>query len=154
MTHPPGDIADMHAALYSECGLPALGLTMSDTLVWRDFLSAMAPLAGTERGPLTVADIRAVIRLMRRQRDRNGIPWSLRPSRILRDPETFRDIVLETRQTRRQPVQQPPAIQRLPGGGQRILDQPAAQAEQETIRVETLAALRELRAKLGHSTEP
>ena len=113
-----------HSALHRLCGYPALAATMADLIAWHTFLTEMKPLAETEDGPFTVADLTAVLALMAKQK-RDGIGWSMRPSKIIRDPEPFRDLVLEARRelaTTKRRRNPPPLIQRLPNGTTRRLD--------------------------------
>lgn len=105
MTAHEEQIRRYHAALHRLCGLPALSPTISDLMAWHDFLAQMKPLDDTEGGPFTIADLTAVLSLMAKQK-REGIPWSMRPTLILRDPERFRDMVLESRRRLRK---RPPA---------------------------------------------
>lgn len=103
MTHSPDEIRGMHRALHVACGLPALSPGYTDLAHWRDFLAVLAPLAeDTEEGRLTVSDIQDVVGEMKRQNKAGQAKWSLRPSKLLRDPELFRDLVLFARERRRQ----------------------------------------------------
>lgn len=102
MTITPDLIASFHKALHVGCGLPALRPSMSDISAWRDFLREMEPLEDEEAGgPLDHRDIAEVCAEMKRQRDKGEAAWSLRPVKILRDPEMFRDLVLMARKRRR-----------------------------------------------------
>ena len=94
-------ITAFHRALHEACGLPAIRPSVSDQRVWWDFLQELAPLADDESGPFTETDILPVIRRMQWECREGKASWSLRPSHILRNPETFRDLVLMTRQQRR-----------------------------------------------------
>ena len=102
-------IRSLHRTLHAACGLPAISPSASDQQAWWAFLREMTPLDEPEAGgPLTTEDIQAVIGEMRRQNNAGEAKWSLRPSRILRDPEGIRDLVLITRAKRRARPQQPP----------------------------------------------
>ena len=102
MTHNADEIRGMHRALHVACGLPPLSPGYTDLAHWRDFLAVLAPLAeDTEEGRLSVQDIQDVVGDMKRQ-NKAGAKWSLRPSKLLRDPEQFRDLVLFARERRRQ----------------------------------------------------
>lgn len=100
MTHSVEEIAAFHTALYEACGHEPMRMSMSDDRIWWDFLKAHEPLEDTTGGPLTKVDILAVVREMERQK-KQGAGWSLRPITILRDPERFRDMVLESRRVHR-----------------------------------------------------
>ena len=95
-------VAEFHKALHSACGLPALRPSIGDERAWWDFLHEMAPLSEDESGPFSVADIDGAVRMMRREKNDGKAGWALRPSTILRNPETFRDMVLLFRTSRRE----------------------------------------------------
>lgn len=90
-------VASFHKALHLACNLPALRPSMSDERAWWDFMQEMEPLADDPDGELRVGDISAVVRRMIWEVREGKASWSLRPSHILRNPETFRDLVLITR---------------------------------------------------------
>jgi hypothetical protein len=94
-------VAQFHKALHMACGLPALPPSMGDERAWWEFLQEMAPLSEDESGPFSIADIEGAIREMRRERNDGKAGWALRPSTILRNPESFRDMVLLFRTNRR-----------------------------------------------------
>lgn len=95
-------IAEFHKVLHTACGLPALRPSVGDERAWWDFLHEMAPLEEDESGPLSSVDIEGAIREMRREKNDGKAGWALRPSTILRNPETFRDMVLLFRTSRRE----------------------------------------------------
>jgi hypothetical protein len=98
MTHTAEEIPALHRRLHEHCGKPALAPTYSDLDRWRVFLHEMEPLldAGDLSGRFDVADLNAV--MIRREAERKqGIGWGRMPSRILAEPEKFRDMVLEER---------------------------------------------------------
>jgi hypothetical protein len=95
-------VASFHKALHIACGLPALPPSMGDERAWWEFLQEMAPLSEDESGPFSIADIEGAIREMRRERNDGKAGWALRPSTILRNPESFRDMVLLFRTNRRE----------------------------------------------------
>lgn len=99
------NIPSLHKTLCLALGLPVLRLSISGESQWYWFVRETC-LDSTPGGPLTCEDIQNVIALMRKQKT-VGTGWSLRYSRIMRDPETFRDLVLETR---RQPRPRPPVV--------------------------------------------
>ncbi len=95
-------ITGFHRALNIACGLMALRPTQTDLRAWWDFLREMEPLDDPEAGgPFNVGDIQDVIGEMRRQNKAQQANWSLRPQKILRDPESFRDLILIARSRRR-----------------------------------------------------
>jgi hypothetical protein len=67
---------------------------------WRDFLFVMDSLKESSGGAFVGKDLVAVVAFMRKQ-NRDGANWSLRFAKIMGDPETFRDLVLQTRQVDR-----------------------------------------------------
>lgn len=68
---------------------------------WRDFLAVMDPLKETNGGDFTKDDLARVVALMREQ-NRKGGNWSLRFSKIMANPEAFRDLALELRAKKRE----------------------------------------------------
>lgn len=123
MTPQEENVRKLHAALHRLCGLPALSATITDLIIWADFLREMKPLEETEGGPFTLADLTAVLSMMAKQK-RDGVGWSMRPSKILQHPEQFRDLVLRCRADLklRKVRLIPPPIQRLPNGITRQLE--------------------------------
>ena len=97
-------ISGFHRALNEACNLPALRMSMSDERAWWDFLREMEPLVDHPMGAFNTTDIVQVIRRMQWECREGKASWSLRPSHILRNPETFRDLVLITRQRRGEKV--------------------------------------------------
>lgn len=122
----PDTVRGFHRALHVACGLPALSPSPGDQHAWWDFLREMEPLDDPEAGgPLTVADIQDVLGEMKRQNKAGQAHWSLRPSKILREPEAFRDLVLMARKRRRQrptPAPTRTAEQVLPDGTRRQVE--------------------------------
>jgi hypothetical protein len=99
----PEIVRGFHRALNVACGLAPISPSMGDQRVWWDFLAEMEPLEEPEiGGPLTIQDIQDVIGEMRRQNKSQQANWSLRPAKILRNPEDFRDMVLMARKRRQQ----------------------------------------------------
>lgn len=125
-------VEQLHCALCGALGIPAWKLGPSDYTTWQGFLFVMKTLDETEGGPLTPRDVINVVNLMRKQQ-REGVPWSLRHGKILRDPETFRDLVFETRR----PVRPRPAVQTesrsTPGGNVMVETDPAAASDPQEI---------------------
>ena len=140
----PEIIRGFHRALNVACGLAPISPSMGDQRVWWDFLAEMEPLEEPEiGGPLTIQDIQDVIGEMKRQNKSQQANWSLRPAKILRNPEDFRDMVLMARK-RRQQRPRPPATQIIeqvtPGGSRRQVEVPV---ESEALSVtEALDILR------------
>jgi hypothetical protein len=101
MTTTPEIVRGFHRALHVACGLAPLSPSANDNRVWWEFLLEMAALEEPEiGGPLTVQDIQDVVGEMRRQNKAQQANWSIRPSKILRNPEDFRDMVLMARKRR------------------------------------------------------
>lgn len=154
MTHTPDEIRGLHRALHVACGLPALSPSMGDTHAWWDFLRELAPLADSPDagGPVTVADIQAAVGEMKRQNKANEARWSLRPGKILREPEAFRDLILIVR-SRRRADSRPRRpefveVERRDGDIRRRVEVPADQIT-ETQRADFLAACQKLRQKIS-----
>ncbi len=110
---------------------------------WRDFLAVMAPLKQSEGGEFTKADLVAVVALMREQNKSRGGNWSLRFAKIMRDPETFRDLVLEIRAKKR--TRPRPALQQ----SSRVVAGVADPGGSITIATETDPAAETLPAPVG-----
>lgn len=89
-------ILKLHKVMLMELRIPYFAPSMADAQSWDAFLFVMKSLEETPGGPLTPVDVRAVIRWMRSQNEK-GAKWALRLSKIMRDPENFRDLVLERR---------------------------------------------------------
>lgn len=111
--HTDQEITELHRRLYELCGKPALRPTYNDITAWQRFLFEMRPLedAGDLAGRFEVRDLVAV--MIRRDRERaKGAGWSIWPSKILQEPDKFRDMVLEERATARRsrPRPQPKRI--------------------------------------------
>jgi len=122
-------IRALHSALYLACGLPALAPSMGDNHAWWDFLREMEPLDDPHAGgPLTPEDIAPTIDEMRRANKSGQAQWSLRPGKILRSPEAFRDLVLIARKKRqaRPPRPQSQLIEQICGGIHREVEVPTA----------------------------
>ena len=100
MTFSADQIISFHRALHEACGLPALRMSMNDERAWWDFLREMEPLVDHPMGTFSTTDIVQVISRMQWECREGKASWALRPSHILRNPETFRDLVLITRQKR------------------------------------------------------
>lgn len=96
-------IEEFHRTLHQECGLDALRLTHNDQRAWFDFLREMEPLEDHPLGPFCVEDIRGAVGEMHYQKREGKASWAIRPSTILRNPDSFRDLVLEARKRRKQP---------------------------------------------------
>lgn len=137
----------LHRCLHRACGLPSLRPSMSDIQSWRDFLREMEPLEDEEAGgPLTERDIIEVVGEMARQNQKGQTGWSLRPVKILRDPEAFRDLVLLARK-RRSARPRPPATrieEQRHGTTRRLVEVP-----NETEAITPGEALAALHAAMG-----
>lgn len=103
----PKDIVELHQTLLRALGVDYFPPGMSEMNAWRDFLFVMQPLTLSEGGAFTKADLASAIRLMREDNKRGSSNWSLRFSKIMREPESFRDIVLIARKglRKRPPVE-------------------------------------------------
>lgn len=141
------EIRGMHRALHVACGLPALAPSPNDLRTWWEFLREMAPLDDPAAGgPLTVADIQSVVGEMKRQNKAGQAQWSLRPSKMLRDPEAFRDLVLISRAARRRrpPVPATEWVEQRVGDVRRTVERERPDATTD-VRAEMLRTFRELK---------
>lgn len=130
------------AVLYTACGLQPIELRPMDAghiTMWWTFIQAMRPLENTPGGPLTPADVKAVIKMMRAQNRAGKASWALRPVKLLRDPELFLDLVLQCRKpTRSRPA--PVTESRQVGNGSTMveidpaMDVPAAEDFRRQMR--------------------
>ena len=100
ITAPP-EILEFHRALLDALGVDYFSPGLSDINAWRDFLFFLDSLKDSAGGPLTAKDIAAAVRVMRQENRDKRAGWSLRYFRILREPESFRDLVLQSRKTNR-----------------------------------------------------
>lgn len=127
MKYTADQVRDFHKTLHRLCGHAQIAPTDLDLRNWETFLRELEPLNDTPEGGFTVSDLTGVISFMAEQK-RNGIGWSMRPSTILRDPEKFRDLVLEVRgkmKLKKRWADRPqstPIHQKLPNGTRRITD--------------------------------
>jgi hypothetical protein len=143
-------IRSFHKALYTACGMPALSPSMNDVMRWRDFLAELAPLAEDPEagGPVSVADIQAVVAEMRRMNRERQAMWSLRPSKILSEPEAFRDLILITRSKRRaNRPRQPSTVETTQQVGN-ITRQVELPAEEADTRADFFNACKDLRSRM------
>lgn len=140
----PQHIVDLHRALLATLRVDYFAPGMQDMNNWRDFLFVMEPLKDSAGGELTIKDIGAAVALMRKQ-NRAGSNWSLRFTRIMRDPESFRDLVLQSRRVDRprQPVQRG---SRTDATGAQIATErdPAAEDDARPVSAETQRFMKEL----------
>lgn len=93
----PTDIVEMHRTLLAALNVDYFPPGMREMNDWRDWLSVMAPLKDSTGGAFTKDDLTAAVRLMRDQNRSKEANWSLRFSKIMREPESFRDLVLMAR---------------------------------------------------------
>jgi hypothetical protein len=147
-------IFQFHRTLHKLCGLAEIPPTTTDCRTWEDFLREMEPLNATEQGGFSVSDLTAVLAHMKEQK-RAGIPWSMRPSTILRDPEKFRDLVLEVRSKMslknrwdKRPAPQP-IHQYLANGTNRITDELGPDGDAVSVGDEAATTFADMRRKAG-----
>jgi hypothetical protein len=93
----PSEIVELHRTLLAALNVDYFPPGMAEMNNWRDFLFVMQPLSESEGGAFTKADLAPVIRMMREDNKRGSSNWSLRFSKIMREPESFRDLVLIAR---------------------------------------------------------
>jgi len=96
----PPEIVAWHRLLLNALRVDYFAPGLLEMNHWRDFLSVLKSLDETPGGPLAGKDVVKVVELMRKQ-NKTGSNWSLRFSRIMGAPETFRDLVLQTRRVDR-----------------------------------------------------
>lgn len=148
----PPYIVDWHRDLLDALRVSFFRPGLQEMNAWRDFLAVMAPLKETDGGEFTKADLVAVVALMREQNKSRGGNWSLRFAKIMRDPETFRDLVLEIRAKRK--VRPRAAIVRssLTVAGVTIATEtdPAADAAPQPIGEPVKEQMRKFREQMRH----
>ena len=142
-------ILALHRALCAAIGNPEFKLTMSDERAWSDFLGVISSLDETSGGPLTPRDMKLVIERMRTQVASGKAGWSLRYTKILRDPETFRDLVLEVRKKFRPRAAIERVTRTLPDGAN-VIDErdPAAEADATNIRAAAKTEMARFKAQM------
>jgi hypothetical protein len=118
----PPEIDYLHRALLAALRVDHFRPGMGDVNAWRDFLFVLDSLKDSDGGELTPRDVHAAVDLMRQQNKAGESKWSLRFSKILREPESFRDLVLISRKR----IRPRPAIQtvsRKTGDGANVMDE-------------------------------
>jgi hypothetical protein len=98
----PAPIPEFHRVLLDALAVDYFQPGLADINAWRDFLYFLETLNDSAGGPLTARDIAAAVRLMRQENRDRRASWSLRFARILREPESFRDLVLQARKQKRE----------------------------------------------------
>jgi hypothetical protein len=93
----PQEIVELHRALLAALRVDYFPPGMMEMNNWRDFLFVMEPLKDSTGGAFTAKDIAPAVALMRQQNKTQSSNWSLRFAKIMRDPESFRDLVLISR---------------------------------------------------------
>lgn len=103
----PPEIIELHRELLRALRVDYFPPGMIEMNGWRDFVFVMKPLDESEGGAFTKADLAPVIRMMRGDNQRGASNWSLRFAKIMRDPESFRDLVLISRKAvrKRPPIE-------------------------------------------------
>ncbi len=126
----PPEIETLHRALLAALRVDYFPPGMGDLNAWHDFLFVLKSLDDSAGGCLTRRDLHAVVARMREQNRAGEAKWSLRFSKILRDPEAFRDLVLETRRQKRprRPVEIV-SVQTADGAQVQVERDPAAEAD-------------------------
>lgn len=130
----PPDITELHRTLLAALNVDYFPPGMREMNDWRDWLSVMAPLKDSTGGAFTKEDLTAAVRLMREQNRSKEANWSLRFSKIMREPESFRDIVLMARKAvrKRPPVEQ---TQRTDATGANIAIERDPAAERDPVAI-------------------
>lgn len=148
MTIPP-EIEALHRALLSALRVDYFPPGMGDLNAWRDFLFVLQSLEGSVGGCLTSHDIRAAVNLMREQNREGKAKWALRFAKVLREPESFRDLVLETRRLKRP---RPPVERSSRRAGDITLEterDPATEAEPQPISRPVAEQYAEFKKRMG-----
>lgn len=96
-------ILALHRVVLEELRLPYFSPSMNDLRMWEDFLRELKALEETPGGPLCPADVRAVLRGMWKANVAGQARYAMRLTSIMREPERFRDLVLESRRVFRKP---------------------------------------------------
>jgi len=146
-------IIEFHRTLHECCGMPALRMTFNDQRLWHDFLIEMAPLEDHPDGPLSIEDIKAVIREQKWQCRQGKASWSLRPGATLQNAIAFRDLLLQVR-AQRKPLRRPESP--VEANSQHSESQPDAseQPKESPISGEEFSeSIRRMKAKLRGGAE-
>lgn len=146
---PPPEIAEFHRALLAALQVDFFPPGMGDVNAWREFLFALDTLKDSAGGALTAHDIGAAVRLMRQQNKNGKAGWSLRFGKIMKEPEDFRDLVLEARR----PVRPRAAIEQTSrvdatGAAVMIERDPATENAAEHAGTAAAKQLREFRERM------
>jgi hypothetical protein len=146
---PPPEIAEFHRALLVALGVDYFPPGMADVNAWREFLFLLDTLKDSAGGPLTARDIHAVVALMRQQNRDRKAGWSLRFGKIMREPEAFRDLVLEARKVKRPraPIETVTRVDAT-GAALQVERDPALESEATTAGAAAAAQLREFRNRM------
>ena len=130
----PKDIIELHSSLLAALGVDYFPPGMADMNAWRDFLFVMQPLADSAGGAMTKADLPRAVDLMRQQNKSGDARWSLRFSKIMREPEAFRDLVLIARKKQRpRPPIETASRTDASGAAIQVERNPAAESEPQPI---------------------
>lgn len=98
---------ELHNSIVSALQVAYFKPSMSDATKLQAFLFEInQSLDELNGGPLKPADVTRVISWMRSENTAGRANWALRYSKILNEPENFRDLVLERRRKLRKPVPQ------------------------------------------------
>jgi hypothetical protein len=141
-------IERLYRVLLEELRLPYFPCTQpNDQRAMSDFLFVVNVIQETPGGPLKPADVRAVIRRRWEEKIKHGARWKMTLQSILRDPEQFRDQVLECRR----PVRPRPPVKRVAtarADGSMVLTEasPVAQADPPPMDEQTRRFLDDLEA--------
>lgn len=141
----PQEIHEFHRALLVALNLDHFPAGMGDVNMWREFLFVQAPLCDSAGGPFAVLDIHAAVKLMRQQNKAGETRWSLRYSKILREPEAFRDLVLQARKEKRpRPAVVTEQARTGDGAAIQVERDPAADAEPRPVSESVRSFMAEL----------
>lgn len=130
----PDEIVALHRELLRALRVDYFPPGMGEMNRWRDFICVMAPLAQSEGGAFTKDDLGMAVRLMREQNQARTANWSLRFSKILGEPESFRDLVLMARKAvrKRPPIEH---AQRTDATGANIAIERDPAAERDPVAI-------------------
>jgi hypothetical protein len=150
----PQYIVDFHRALLAALDVDYFAPGIGDVNLWQSFLFVMKPLDDSAGGPLVPRDLHAAVNLMRAQNKTGSAKWSLRFSKIINDPEAFRDLVLIARKkVRPRPPVETASRTDATGASVALERDPAAEREPKPISEGVQRFMSELAARKARKTK-
>jgi hypothetical protein len=150
----PPEIDYRHRALLAALRVDYFRPGLGDLTAWHDFLFVLETLTDSEGGELQPEDIHAAVNLMRAQNKSGEARWSLRFAKIMREPESFRDLVLIARKkVRQRPPVETASRTDATGASVAIERDPAAVTDPQPISEGVRHFMSELAARKARRTK-